>query len=158
MAQTNDTAGVIAPPPLLLLIAFLGGLAAHLLFPLTYLRAIDAPVRWALGALLIVAALALSGLGVRRFSRAGTPVEPWRPVAALVTDGIFAHVRNPMYLGFLLVLLGWAAWLGNPWTLIGPVVFVLYMNRFQIGPEERALAALFGEEYSAYRAAVRRWI
>jgi protein-S-isoprenylcysteine O-methyltransferase Ste14 len=63
-----------------------------------------------------------------------------------------------MYLGFLLILLGWAAFLSNPLALIVAMAFVVYMNRFQILAEERALAALFGPPFSAYRAKVRRWL
>ena len=61
-----------------------------------------------------------------------------------------------MYAGLLLVLL--ACTLGSTWALLGPVCFMLYINRFQIAPEERALEALFGEAYLAYKARVRRWL
>ena len=63
-----------------------------------------------------------------------------------------------MYAGFLLCLCGWACYLANRYALLGPVIFVLYMNRFQIRPEERALERLFGAEYDAYRRLVRRWL
>ena len=76
----------------------------------------------------------------------------------LVRSGVFRLTRNPMYLGLLLILLAWALFLGSGWSLLGPVVFVIYLNRFQILPEERVLAAKFGVEYAAYRKCVRRWI
>lgn len=145
-------------PPLLQVLLVAGGMwAIAREWPAA---AVPGAIRHGLAALLGLAGIACSVAGKIAFGRAGTTVNPLAPerASALVTGGIYRYTRNPMYLGFLLVLLGWAAWLGNPWTLIGPVVFVLYMNRFQIGPEERALAALFGEEYPAYRAAVRRWI
>ena len=63
-----------------------------------------------------------------------------------------------MYLGMSLILFAWAVYLAHPVTLAGPVLFILYMNRFQIGPEERALARLFGAPYHAYLGKVRRWI
>jgi protein-S-isoprenylcysteine O-methyltransferase Ste14 len=63
-----------------------------------------------------------------------------------------------MYLGLLLVLLGWAAALSSAVAVAGPVVFAVYITRFQIKPEERALAALFGAEYANYRQRVRRWL
>jgi protein-S-isoprenylcysteine O-methyltransferase Ste14 len=63
-----------------------------------------------------------------------------------------------MYLGFLLILFGWAVFLSNVLAIIGPFAFVCYMNVFQISPEERALSEIFGAEFSAYKTAVRRWL
>ena len=105
-----------------------------------------------LGALVVVS-------GVFAFRRAGTTVDPTRPQAAssLVNTGIYRFSRNPMYLGMLLGLLGWAAWLTSLLAAFLVVGFVGYMNRFQIAPEERTLAAKFGAEFSAYKSRVRRW-
>jgi protein-S-isoprenylcysteine O-methyltransferase Ste14 len=98
--------------------------------------------------------------GIVSFRLAGTTVNPVNPNAAtsLVNSGIYRVTRNPMYLGVLFLLIGWAVYLANPLTLMGTVVFVLYMNRFQIAPEERALAAKFGEAFTAYKARVGRWL
>ncbi len=98
--------------------------------------------------------------GVLSFRRARTTVNPLKPdsASALVTSGIYRLSRNPMYVGFALLLVAWAAWLASPLALSGVLVFVLYINRFQIVPEERALAALFGAEFERYRQAVRRWL
>jgi len=63
-----------------------------------------------------------------------------------------------MYLGFLLALIALAVFLGNFVCAVIPLIFVVYMNRFQIGPEERALRARFGASYEAYLRSVRRWI
>lgn len=102
--------------------------------------------------------IALSG--VVAFSRAGTTVNPMKPgsSSALVQSGIYAVTRNPMYLGLLLVLLSWAIYLAHVLTLLFLPGFVWYMNRYQIEPEERALASLFGAEFTAYAARVRRWL
>ena len=83
-----------------------------------------------------------------------------KPQAAssLVIVGVYKLTRNPMYLGLSLVLLGWAVFLWSAWALLGPIVFIAYISRFQIAPEERVLATLFGAEYSAYKAKVRRWL
>jgi protein-S-isoprenylcysteine O-methyltransferase Ste14 len=107
---------------------------------------------------LIGAAICLSG--VVSFRRARTTVNPMKPgsTSTLVVSGVYRYTRNPMYLGFLLVLLGWAAFLSNPVALVLLPAFVVYMNRFQIGPEERVLASLFAPEYPVYHARVRRWI
>ncbi|MFM9500577.1 methyltransferase family protein, partial [Streptomyces galilaeus] len=75
-----------------------------------------------------------------------------------VTSGIFAYTRNPMYLGWTVVLLGWAVFLGGVWTVLGPIAFVAFVSRFQILPEEKALAGKFGSSYDSYKKKVRRWI
>ena len=111
------------------------------------------------------AAIGASGLfvmlaGVVSFSRARTTVNPLKPetTSALVTSGVYRHTRNPMYLGMLLLLVGWAACLASPAALVGALAFGLYIERFQIRPEERALAALFGGAYADYTSRVRRWL
>jgi len=102
---------------------------------------------------------AISLAGVLAFRRARTTVNPMKPqsTSMLVTGGIYRFTRNPMYVGLLLVLVAWATFLSSLWTLVGPLAFVLYITRFQIKPEESALATLFGQPYADYRAKVRRW-
>lgn len=116
--------------------------------------------RLAIALLVFALGVGLALAGVREFRRARTTVNPLQPekASAIVDTGVFRVTRNPMYLGMLLALVAWTCWLANPVALAGPIVFVLYMNRFQIGPEERALTRLFGEPYRAYLGRVRRWI
>ena len=76
----------------------------------------------------------------------------------LVTSGVFRFSRNPMYLGMLLFLLGTAIILNIIGGLIISILFIFYMNFFQIIPEEKALENLFGKNYRNYRKTVRRWI
>lgn len=109
--------------------------------------------------------LGLAGLlivlaGVIEFRRARTTVHPQKPDASssVVRSGIYRHSRNPMYLGMLLVLLAWGGWLANIAALALAVLVVPYLNRFQIQPEERALARNFGAAYAAYAREVRRWL
>lgn len=99
-------------------------------------------------------------LGVASFRRARTTVNPLKPekASALVMSGIYRYTRNPMYLGLLLALLGWAFFLSNALAFLSLPAFILYMNRFQIAPEERVLAARFGQEFAAYLSKVRRWL
>jgi len=96
----------------------------------------------------------------REFGRASTTVDPTRPqsASALVTTGIYGLTRNPMYVSLTALLLAWAVWLGAAMALLGPVTFALFLTRFQIMPEERALQAKFGDSYTAYRQRVRRWL
>lgn len=130
--------------------------------------ATPAPLAFPLAAshtLLLAVMLGLLGGGiclsaVLSFRLARTTVKPTAPEAAsaLVIVGIYRYTRNPMYLGFLLMLAGWAVFLANPLAGAALPCFVLYLNRFQIAPEERALWQRFGEAYAAYQGRVRRWL
>ena len=109
--------------------------------------------------------LVLTGLGigltaVLEFRKAQTTINPVNPESSstLVDTGIFSKTRNPMYLGVLLILSGWAVFLANPLTMAGLLVFVLYITRFQIMPEERALTGIFASEFEDYCNRVGRWI
>ena len=118
------------------------------------------PLRFAGALLLFAAGVAIAVAGVREFRRASTTVNPLTPAAAsaMVRSGIYRHSRNPMYLGMLLVLAGWAVWLASLAAVAVLPVFVLYLNRLQIEPEERALASRFGADFEEYRRSVRRWL
>jgi protein-S-isoprenylcysteine O-methyltransferase Ste14 len=121
---------------------------------------IEFPGRVAIAAILAAAGVGVTIAGVAAFRSARTTVNPMRPDEAskLVVRGVYRMTRNPMYLGFLLLLLAWAAFLANVGVLVVVIAFVLYMNRFQIAPEERALAALFGPQFDGYKQRVRRWL
>ena len=118
------------------------------------------PVRSLLLVPLAAAGILMTGSGMLAFGLARTTVNPMRPDAAaqLVRTGVYRISRNPMYLGLLLGLIAWTLALSATWPWLGPLCFVLYMNRFQIAPEERALSAKFGDSYAQYRARVRRWL
>ena len=146
----------IPPPAVALLIA--GTMwGASLAAPMAYM---PEGIRVLAAMAIAIAGVATAISGVIAFRRARTTVNPLKPEtsSSLVTSGIYRFTRNPMYAGLTLVLLGWAVFLPSAWTLLGPLVFVLYMTRFQIVPEERALAGLFGAIYSEYQAKVRRWV
>lgn len=110
--------------------------------------------------LLVAAGVVLALLGLVAFYRASTTVDPAHPggASSLVTGGIYRVSRNPMYLGMLLLLLGWAVWLAHPFSFLVLPLFVVYLNRFQIKPEERTLHEKFGEAFVTYARAVRRWL
>jgi protein-S-isoprenylcysteine O-methyltransferase Ste14 len=118
------------------------------------------PGRQVVAMLVAIAGAMIIGLGVVAFSRAKTTVNPMKPDSAssLVVTGIYGVTRNPMYLGLFVILIGWAIFLSNALGFVCPALFILYMNRFQIEPEERALASLFGKDFAAYRLRVRRWL
>lgn len=98
--------------------------------------------------------------GVYEFRKADTTVNPVKVdrASSVVDSGIFSYTRNPMYLALFLLLFGYAYWHQNLLGLGTSFGFILYMNRFQIQPEEQALERLFGEEYLDYKQRVRRWI
>jgi protein-S-isoprenylcysteine O-methyltransferase Ste14 len=121
---------------------------------------ISAGVRLSLALAVALAGIIFSVAGVVSFRRARTTINPANPqlTSSLVTSGIYAVTRNPMYVGLLLVLIAWAIYLWSPWALLGPIAYFLYIGRFQIAPEERALTDLFGAEYAAYLSKARRWL
>ena len=108
----------------------------------------------------VVVGAVLTSLAVTSLRRVGTTLHPQRPgkASTLVTSGVYSWTRNPMYLGLLLGLLGWVIRLSNFGSILMLPLFVVYLNRYQIGPEERLLAVLFGQKFTAYRSRVRRWI
>jgi protein-S-isoprenylcysteine O-methyltransferase Ste14 len=115
--------------------------------------------------LTVAGAIALVGIGfglagVIAFRRARTSIDPRKPETAssLVCSGVYRITRNPMYVGLVFLLVAWAVVLSCPWALLGPLVFILYIGRFQITPEERVLSAMFGAHYAGYKSKVRRWL
>lgn len=145
------------PPPLVALLAAAAMWGLARLAPLVGL-----PQTLRVGAAI---ACALAGVGIDvvalvSFRLAKTTFSPMKveKTSALVCSGVYRLSRNPMYVGSVLILVAWALYLSSAWALLGPVAFVLYINRFQIAPEERALASKFGDSYAAYRATVRRWL
>ncbi len=116
--------------------------------------------RFILAGAVSIAGLGLALTGVRALRRAHTTMSPFSPhkTAVLVVDGIYGRTRNPMYLGLALVLTGIAIALANPASLAGPLLFVLWVDRFQIRAEERVLSERFGSAYTDYLTTTRRWI
>jgi protein-S-isoprenylcysteine O-methyltransferase Ste14 len=145
------------PPPLVFLAA---AALMWLLARLVPALAVPIPGRAWWAAACVAAGVVVGLLGVREFRKARTTVDPMRldESSAVVVAGVYRITRNPMYAGLLLVLLGWAVFLANIAALIGPVAFVLYISRFQIVPEERALERKFGPPYLNYKQRVRRWL
>lgn len=106
-----------------------------------------------------LAGLLLMAAAAWTMHRQRTTLDPTRPERArsLVTRGVFAHSRNPIYLADALMLLGWALWLAQPTALLWLAGFVAWIDRVQIAAEEAALERRFGDAYRAYCARVRRW-
>jgi protein-S-isoprenylcysteine O-methyltransferase Ste14 len=145
------------PPPVAMLLA-----AALMWLAALALPALDFPLQ-ARGPIAVTVALAgvvIASVAFFQFRRVGTTVNPMKPAesALLVTHGIYRFSRNPMYVGDALMLIGWALWLANAAALAVVGLFVVYLNRYQIAPEERALGTRYGAAYTEYCRAVRRWL
>lgn len=156
--EIQDAAGVIAPPPLIALAAVLVGLALDWLLPAYVLNVLlSLTVRIVLGVVLVAAgaALAISARGT--FVRSGTNVNPYKPSLALVTTGVFAHVRNPMYVGLLLLGAGIGIALASDWTLVMLVAAASTIHFGVVKREERYLTAKFGDAYRQYMQTVPRY-
>lgn len=154
MAESGAHCTRWASPLGYMLLALVAAAAADQLLPLSDWP----PSPWnLLGAAPLASGLALALFAESQFRRAGTAVNPYARASALVTGGAFSVSRNPMYLGVVLVLLGAALLLASvPALLVAPAYAALVRSRF-ILPEEAKLAAQFGDAYSAYRSATRRW-
>ena len=158
MTETRDTAGVIAPPPLIALAAFLLGLALDWLMPaflLTMLLPLD--TRIALGVLLAAAGGTLAYAGRSTFVRNGTAVNPYRASSTLVVSGVYDYVRNPMYVGLAFLVAGLGIGFASDWTLVMLVVAALVIHFGVVKREERYLEAKFGDAYRSYKARVPRY-
>jgi protein-S-isoprenylcysteine O-methyltransferase Ste14 len=153
--STRDAPGVIAPPPLI----FLGGLAVG--FGLEALlpgSSLPDAVAWILGAVLVVAGVALLASFNTAFARKGTAVEPWKPTTAIVSTGPYRLTRNPAYVGMALLYIGIAVLSQALWALLPLPIVVAVIDRGVIAREERYLERKFGQEYLDYKRRVRRWI
>ena len=158
IATPDGTPGVRILPPFLFGGTLLVGFGLQWMWPVRI-----APERFLVllrveGGALILIAIVLAMAAHQRFERAGTNVNPLRPVTALVLSGPYRFTRNPMYLGFVLLTVGIALIANALWPIVVliPTLFVLHYE--VIAKEERLLEARFGDEYRAYRRRVRRWI
>lgn len=145
------------PPPIVMLCA---AVAMWWLSTLTSPILLTSTMKMSLVIGFILLGLFFSLSGIISFRRAKTTVNPLKPetTSSLVTTGIYQFTRNPMYLALVFFLLAWASYLASVWaiTLIG--LFMMYMQYFQIAPEEKALARLFNGEFTQYKKRVRKWL
>ena len=145
------------PPPIVALVV---ALLMWLTPAVAAFAQVPYPARVLCAVVLVCIGQSISIAGMVAFQRAKTTVNPLKAslASSLVIQGVYQYTRNPMYVGLLLTLLAWAVFLANPLAVLWVVVYVLYITRFQIIPEERVLASLFGAEYEAYKRRVCRWV
>ncbi len=150
------TAGVIAPPPLLVAGALVAGLLLDRALPLRMTRLKEG--RGTVGLGLLISAVMLGGWAAATLKRSGTNVVPHKPSTALATQGPYAQGRNPIYTAMLAAYLGAATWIGSLGALILLAPLCVVLDRGVVAREEIYLERLFGDAYRAYRAAVPRWL
>ncbi|MCB0085096.1 MAG: isoprenylcysteine carboxylmethyltransferase family protein [Caldilineaceae bacterium] len=139
-------------------IPFLIGVALHFVAPLTWPTGIARPLVIGVGIVLLLSGIGLIVLARRALARFQQPTDPGRATSQLVTSGVFAFSRNPLYLAAVLVLLGLALAFNLLWAGIMLLPAAVLCHYMLIAPEERYLAAKFGTDYRDYRATVRRWL
>jgi len=158
MSDEKDVPGVIVFPPLIPLAVIVVGVPIDwLLLPLRFLEAIPLALRGVVGAGLVALGFASAIMGVKTFKRIGTNTNPMQPSLKLAGQGIFARLRNPMYVGMGLAVLGIAIALALEWTLLTLVVGALVMHFGVVLREERYLERKFGEDYRRYKQSVPRY-
>jgi protein-S-isoprenylcysteine O-methyltransferase Ste14 len=154
-ADTRDTAGVIAPPPLIFLAALGAGFRLN-----KGIGRGSLPIKFRVpvGAAALVAGTSLMRSFVQAFGRAGTPLDPYKPSEAIVTEGPYRLTRNPAYLGMTLTYAGISLLSDSPWALVPLPIAVAVVDRGVVAREERYLERKFGAPYLDYKRRVRRWI
>ncbi|MFL5832083.1 MAG: methyltransferase family protein [Solirubrobacteraceae bacterium] len=154
-SSPSDTAGVIAPPPLI----YLGTLGIGLgLDAVIGTGSLPSALRLTVGPASIIAGVGVLGSFVEAFRRGRTPIDPSAPTQTVVTDGPFRLTRNPAYLGMALTYAGIAIVANAPWALVPLPVALAVIDRGVIAREERYLERKFGTPYADYKRRVRRWI
>jgi protein-S-isoprenylcysteine O-methyltransferase Ste14 len=156
--DVDDIAGVIAPPPLIALATILLGLAADWLFPVFVLKTLlTFYVRVGVGVALVAGGVALALAAERKFKQAGTNAMPWKPSLALATAGVYAKLRNPMYVALATMVGGVAVALASDWMLVLVMPMFAVLHYGVVKREERYLERKFGDDYRRYKASVPRY-
>jgi len=157
MNDAPDRAKIIAPPPLLALICIIAGFVADHFKPLP-LFAKHRAIQIVIGVALLILSAAIIFVASRQFRAHGTHPSPYRPVNALVVDGIYKFSRNPFYVAFLLFVIALAFCANSTWFLVATVILFFVLLFGVIRREECYLSHKFGDAYDTYRRRVRRWI
>ncbi|HWR72125.1 MAG TPA: isoprenylcysteine carboxylmethyltransferase family protein [Nitrospirota bacterium] len=114
-------------------------------------------LRW--GALVMLLGIVLLVWCVRDFYVSGKgTLAPWDPPKKLVVVGLYRHMRNPMYVGVLTLVMGWSLLFTSPILLCYTVVLAIGFHIRVLTHEEPWLESRFGNEWRQYRSAVNRWL
>ena len=112
------------------------------------------------GYITIFTGLMIIFVAVRQFKHANTTINPVKPenASVLVSSGVFSYSRNPMYLGMLLIIIGFSVIHNLIAILVFMPIWIIYMTYLQIIPEEEAMKKIFKEDFINYCKKTRRWI
>jgi len=151
----EDSAQVKVPPPLILLLHLIIATVVNYFIPISIvsnqLRVILASTTFFLGVGVMVYCAMI-------FKHKETNIEPWKQTNTIIVTGIYKFSRNPIYLSFLIIALGYGFALNSAWPIISLISFVPILQKYVIGKEEKYLESKFGESYRIYKTNTRRWI
>lgn len=150
----SETQPLHIHPPLLALVCFAGALALHLIMPEPH----TVLPHQVVGLLLVAAGVLCGGYAAALFQANDTTKNPYGEPSKFVTPMPYTFTRNPMYLGFVILLTGLAVFFGSVVMLLAPAVFFVVIDRMVIPHEEQTLERRFGAEYLDYKGRVRRWL
>lgn len=153
-----DRAAVIAPPPLLTAICIGAGMIADHFKPFPLIRDAGPIPRLAICISVLLVAAALVFTAIRQFVTHHEHPSPYEPTHAIVSTGVYRFTRNPIYVGFLIVVIAAAFGANSWWVLLSIVPLFLLLQFGVVLREEQYLSTKFGAAYDDYRRRVRRWI
>jgi protein-S-isoprenylcysteine O-methyltransferase Ste14 len=156
-SNEHDHAPIIAPPPLLMALCIAGGFAGRhfarfSLFPEHH------PLQRPLSIALFAIALVIFGAAISQFIRHKTHPSPYKPTAAVVSNGVYRFTRNPIYIAFLFIVIGFAVAANSAWFFLAAIILFALLHFGVVKREEGYLSAKFGSTYDDYRRNVRRWL
>lgn len=142
-------------PPVWLILIMIAMYALHGMVPVAR---VFVPAFAVAGQVLLFVGFSLAFYAARQFKEAKTPLKPFVPVKALVTEGPFRYSRNPVYLGMFMIIGGWAIYLGSLTPWLGALGFIAMICRYWVPKEEVQMERQMGEAYLDYKQKVRRWL
>lgn len=158
MSNSRDASSPVIWPPIIFAVATIAAAVLSWFAGLPFETVVPSGLGLAAGVLVIALGAALLLLAGHRFNAAGTPIPPNRPTKLIVDEGIYRYSRNPMYLGFTLVLLGLGLAFDQLWFVIAALIAVFAVTKLAIEREEAYLERKFGAAYLQYKSQVRRWL
>ncbi len=157
-AGQKDVPAVIARPPLIVLCTVIAAFVLDYFFPQGHMARTASGLRYLSAGAALLCGLVLLGSAANEMRKEGTNIPTWEPSLALVTGGIYARSRNPIYLAFIILLIGVGLLLSSDWLFLLLIPFVLVMHFGVIRREEEYLFARFGASYAAYVKQVPRYL
>lgn len=154
----NDTAGVIARPPLIVLATIAAAFVLDYLYPQGHMARTASSLRYVASGIALLCSVLMLAAAANEMRKVKTNIPTWEPTLALVTEGVYARSRNPIYLAFIIFLIGIGMLFNSDWMFVLLIPFVLIIHFGVIMREERYLLARFGASYADYMKRTPRYI